>query len=208
MNFCANSARLLRKLDHVLLWILSNDTRLLQCNLCAEQRKFQRLAMFCLYTLPLARPAQAKIQMLRAIWSIVKLIPWNKVNLSHLYFKKHFKPCLFIQRHFAALYIRELENWRIGEFDFFMSRTGQNSWYLLFTKDKISVPACLLVVNTLIYDFGQNKLSSTHSSRHWLQTFFRVKRREVLSSGPGLIKILLTKSLGMAFLWNRIWGFG
>ena len=38
-NFFDNSARMLRKLDHVLLWILSNDTRLLQCSLCAEQRK-------------------------------------------------------------------------------------------------------------------------------------------------------------------------
>ena len=62
LNFCANSARLLRKLDHVLLWILSNDTRLLQCSLCAEQRKFKWLAMFCIYTLHLAREAQAKIQ--------------------------------------------------------------------------------------------------------------------------------------------------
>jgi len=86
--FCANSARLLRKVDHVLLWILSNETRLLQCSLCAEQRKIQWLAMFCLYTLPLARPAQAKIQMLTAICSIVKLIPWNEVKLSHLYIKK------------------------------------------------------------------------------------------------------------------------
>ena len=41
--------------------------------------------MFCFYTLPLARPAQAKIQMLTAICSIVKLIPWNEVNLSLLY---------------------------------------------------------------------------------------------------------------------------
>ena len=31
LNFCANSSRLLRKLDHVLLWILSNDTRLSLC---------------------------------------------------------------------------------------------------------------------------------------------------------------------------------
>ena len=41
--------------------------------------------MFCLHTLPLARPAQAKIQMLKAICSILKLIPWNEVNLSQLY---------------------------------------------------------------------------------------------------------------------------
>ena len=41
--------------------------------------------MFCLYTLTLARPGLAKIQMLTAICSIVKLITWNKVNLSHLY---------------------------------------------------------------------------------------------------------------------------
>ena len=37
------------------------------------------------FTLPLARAAQAKIQMLTAICSIVKLLPWNLVNLSHLY---------------------------------------------------------------------------------------------------------------------------
>ena len=41
--------------------------------------------MFCLYTLTLARPTQAEIQMLTIICSIVKLIPWNEVNLSHLY---------------------------------------------------------------------------------------------------------------------------
>ena len=41
--------------------------------------------MFCLYTFPLARPAQAKIQNLTVICCIVKLIPWNVVNLSHLY---------------------------------------------------------------------------------------------------------------------------
>ena len=85
MKFCTNSARLMRKLDHVLLWIPSNENKLLQYSLCADQRKFQWQAMFCLYTLPLARPAQAKIQMLTAICSIVKLIPWTKVNLSHLY---------------------------------------------------------------------------------------------------------------------------
>ena len=59
LNFCPNSAWLLRKLDRVVLWILSNDTRLLQRSLCTELRKFQWLAMFCLYTLPLHRPAQA-----------------------------------------------------------------------------------------------------------------------------------------------------
>ena len=55
----------------------------------AEQIKFQLLAMFCLYTLPLARPAQAQIQMLTAICSILKLIPRNEVNLSHLYLMAH-----------------------------------------------------------------------------------------------------------------------
>ena len=40
------------------------------------------LVMFCLYTLPLARPAQAKVQMITS----VKSIPWNLVNLSHLYY--------------------------------------------------------------------------------------------------------------------------
>ena len=37
--------------------------------------------MFCLYTFPLARPVQAKIQNLTAILCIVKLIPWNVVNV-------------------------------------------------------------------------------------------------------------------------------
>ena len=41
--------------------------------------------MFCLYTFPLARPAQTKIQYLTAICCIVKLIPWNVPNLSQLY---------------------------------------------------------------------------------------------------------------------------
>ena len=45
--------------------------------------------MFCLYTLPLARPAQAKIQMLTVNCSFVKLIPWNLVNMSHLYRRAH-----------------------------------------------------------------------------------------------------------------------
>ena len=44
--------------------------------------------MFCLYTFPLARPAEAKIQNLTAFCCIVKLIPWNIVNLSHLYLHK------------------------------------------------------------------------------------------------------------------------
>ena len=43
--------------------------------------------MFCLYTLPLDRPAHAKVQMLTTSSCIVKLIPWNLVNLSHLYLK-------------------------------------------------------------------------------------------------------------------------
>ena len=35
--------------------------------------------------MPLARPAHAKFQMLTAICSILKFIPWNEVNMSHLY---------------------------------------------------------------------------------------------------------------------------
>ena len=41
--------------------------------------------MFRLYTLLLSRPAQAKVQMLTNSSCIVKSIPWNLVNLSHLY---------------------------------------------------------------------------------------------------------------------------
>ena len=49
--------------------------------------------MFCLYTFPLTRPAQAKIQNLTGTSWIVKLIPWTTVNLSHLYnfFQKGWK---------------------------------------------------------------------------------------------------------------------
>ena len=41
--------------------------------------------MVCLYTLLLARPTQAKVQMSTTSSWIVKAIPWNLVNLSHLY---------------------------------------------------------------------------------------------------------------------------
>ena len=41
--------------------------------------------MSCLYILPLARPAQAKVQILTTSSCIVKSIPSNLVNLSHLY---------------------------------------------------------------------------------------------------------------------------
>ena len=65
MNFCANSARLPRKLDHVLLWILSKDSRMLQY-----------------------RPAKAKIQMLTAICSIVicevDSLKWSQFESSLL----------------------------------------------------------------------------------------------------------------------------
>ena len=40
-----------------------------------SEEKIQCLAMFCLYTLPLARPAQAKIQMLTtSSWSVTILL--------------------------------------------------------------------------------------------------------------------------------------
>ena len=110
MNFCANSAKLLRKLDHVLLWVLSNDTRLLQCSLYAEQTKFQWIAMFCLYTFPLAKPAQAEIQILTAICSIVKLIPWKEVNLSYLY------SCTTFSINFQMFLVQRFKNilWKYG----------------------------------------------------------------------------------------------
>ena len=53
-EFCAHSTRLMTKLDHV-LWILSKNTGLWQCGIEKKQRKFQQLAMICLYTLLLAR---------------------------------------------------------------------------------------------------------------------------------------------------------
>ena len=81
-EFCAHSARLLRKLDHVFLWILSNNTGLWQCSI------EKSIAMFCLYTLPLARPAQAEIQMLTTSSWIVKILlkslleSWGLYHLS------------------------------------------------------------------------------------------------------------------------------
>ena len=68
-EFCAHSARLLRKLDHVLLWTLRTNTEL------CRVKKISMTSNVLPYTLPLARPAQAKIQMFTAICSIVKLIP-------------------------------------------------------------------------------------------------------------------------------------
>ena len=41
--------------------------------------------MFCLYMLPLAWPAQPKAQTLTTCSGIVTSIPWNLINLSHLY---------------------------------------------------------------------------------------------------------------------------
>ena len=41
--------------------------------------------MVCDYTLPLVRPAQAKVQILTTSSYIVKWIPWNLVNLCQLY---------------------------------------------------------------------------------------------------------------------------
>ena len=57
-----------------------------------SKRKLQWLAMFFLYTFPLIRLAHAKIQNLKTICCIVKLIPWNIVNLSHLYKLKNISP--------------------------------------------------------------------------------------------------------------------
>ena len=47
-----------------------------------KQRKFQWLEMFCLYTLPLARPAQAKIQMLTTSSWIATILLKSLVNFS------------------------------------------------------------------------------------------------------------------------------
>ena len=77
--FLRQFSKALRKLDHVLLWILSINTGLWKCSICAEYWKFQWLAMFCLYTFPLARPAHAKIwQTFDVLWS------WFLEHLSHL----------------------------------------------------------------------------------------------------------------------------
>ena len=39
-EFCAHSAKLLRKLDHVFLWILSNNTGLWQCSIEKSKENF------------------------------------------------------------------------------------------------------------------------------------------------------------------------
>jgi hypothetical protein len=121
----------------------------------ADQRKFQWLTMFCLYTLPLARPAEAKIQMLKAICSIVKLIPWNEVNLSHLYFVS-FK--------------------KLGDFRFFWP--SQNIWTLMYKGQKCSVSEMTwpkervqirhMVLNSMRYDFWPNlTLSQIYLVDRW-----------------------------------------
>ena len=85
-NF-SHSARLLRELDHVLLWILSTDTGLRQCSICAEWREFQWLAMFSLYTLPLARHTSVKIQMLTTSSRIVTILLKSLLKSLGLYLK-------------------------------------------------------------------------------------------------------------------------
>ena len=76
---------MLRKLDHVFLWILSTNTGLWQYSICAEERKFQWLAMFCLFTLPLVRPAKAKIQMLTMSSQIVTILLKSLLKFLGLY---------------------------------------------------------------------------------------------------------------------------
>ena len=73
-EFCAHTARLLRKLDQQ-YWTVT-----VQCSI--EKSKENVLP---LHFAPSQASAQAKIQMLTTICSIVKLIPRNEVNLSHLY---------------------------------------------------------------------------------------------------------------------------
>ena len=53
-EFCAHSARLLRKLDHVFLWILSNNTGLQQCSIEKSKENFndQQCFAFTLCSLP------------------------------------------------------------------------------------------------------------------------------------------------------------
>ena len=43
--------------------------------------------MFCLYTLPLARPAQAKIQMLMTRWRVIRSNLLSLIKFSRLYLK-------------------------------------------------------------------------------------------------------------------------
>ena len=81
-EFLRQFRKALRKLDHVLLWILSTNTGLWQCRV---KKILMTSNVLLLHTLPLARPTQAKVQMLTTSSCIVKSIPWNLVNLSHLY---------------------------------------------------------------------------------------------------------------------------
>ena len=68
-----HSVRLLIKLDHVLLWILS------------KENFNEYLAMFCLYTLPLVRPAKAKIKMLTTSSWIVTILLKSLLKFLGLY---------------------------------------------------------------------------------------------------------------------------
>ena len=73
LNVCAHSARLQRKL----MFCFGYQAMILACDSAVSVQSEQNLitcnVLPC--TLPLARPAHAKIQMLTAIISIVKLIP-------------------------------------------------------------------------------------------------------------------------------------
>ena len=68
-EFCAHSARLV-------MFCFGYLTPILDCDSAVSvQNKEKCLAMFCLYTLPLTRPAQAKTQMLTtSSWIVTMLL--------------------------------------------------------------------------------------------------------------------------------------
>ena len=82
-EFYAHSARLLRKLDHVLLWMLSTNTGLCQCSISAQACLciVKKISMTSLYSLPLTRLAQTKTQMLITSSRIVTILLKSFYNL-------------------------------------------------------------------------------------------------------------------------------
>ena len=86
-EFCPHSARLLRKLDHVFLRILSNITGLWQCSIEKSKENFNDHQCFAFTLCHLARPAQARIQILTTYSWIVTILLKSLLKSLGLYLK-------------------------------------------------------------------------------------------------------------------------
>ena len=118
--------------------------------------------MVCLYTLLLARPAQAKIQMLTAIYSIVKLIHWNLVNLSHISLYKNYlaKVVLDLQKlglipkfYFEMFSLELSKKWKNFQLVNIIGSRNQKLILMLLTNRSLKKPAQVELLTCLGNDW-------------------------------------------------------